>query len=103
MSIVRASLTPFRRPMQWPLETARGVTRVREGLLVELRGRGELRGYGEAMPLPGGRTYQLFGLAGQSLGGIYTQPADAPAPPHASQTEPSHRCFQRVARIRFHN
>ncbi|NRA06848.1 MAG: o-succinylbenzoate synthase [Myxococcales bacterium] len=53
MSIVRASLTPFRLPMQWPLETARGVTRVREGLLVELRGRGELRGYGEAMPLPG--------------------------------------------------
>ena len=53
MSIVGASLTPFRLPMHWPLETARGVTRVREGLLVELREGGGLRGFGEAMPLPG--------------------------------------------------
>ena len=53
MSIVCASLTPFSLPLRWPLETARGVTRLREGLLVEIRSATGLRGYGEAMPLPG--------------------------------------------------
>lgn len=53
MSIVAATLTPFALPLRLPLETARGITRQRQGLLVELRTAAGLRGYGEAMPLPG--------------------------------------------------
>ncbi len=36
----------------------------------------------EAMPMPSGSTYQLFGFNGHSMGGIYTAPPDAPAAPH---------------------
>jgi o-succinylbenzoate synthase len=51
--ILAARLTDLRLPLRAPLATAHGAVTLREGALLELEGEGKLRGFGEALPLPG--------------------------------------------------
>lgn len=53
MKISAARVTCFRLPLVAPLATAHGAIATRDGVLLEIATRAGLRGFGEAMPLPG--------------------------------------------------
>jgi o-succinylbenzoate synthase len=53
MKIVRAELTRVRLRLRTPLATARGLTDVREGVLLALTSESALVGHGETLPLAG--------------------------------------------------
>jgi o-succinylbenzoate synthase len=52
MKVVRVSWCRYCVPLRSPLRTARGETRLREGLILRLEAEGGLRGTGEAAPDP---------------------------------------------------
>jgi len=51
--IMAARITPLRLPLRAPLATAHGAITQREGALLEIETQRGVRGYGEALPLPG--------------------------------------------------
>jgi o-succinylbenzoate synthase len=53
VKIRAARVTCFRLPLVTPLATAHGVIAARDGALLEIATRDGLRGFGEALPLPG--------------------------------------------------
>jgi len=53
VKIVRARIVPIRLTLTEPIETSRGRIRVRAGGLIELVSASGVRGWGEALPLPG--------------------------------------------------
>ncbi len=59
MKIERAIITPYRLPLERPLVTGRQTLTAREGLLLELRSRSGLRGWGDACPIAGFRMESL--------------------------------------------